>query len=111
MSFDPMAAAVDWLDAYRAGEIETILAMFADDAIVHCACGGMKTISTRQGLRAYWVDRLRDYPASHLDDLRPSGAGAAISYIARDGAVSAILTFNASGKIASLTCGPLNQGV
>jgi len=26
--------------------------MYADDAIVHCACGGMKRISTRQGLRA-----------------------------------------------------------
>ena len=52
MSFDPMAAAVDWLDAYRTGDIETILAMYADDAIVHCACGGMKRISTRQGLRA-----------------------------------------------------------
>ncbi|UPT94773.1 nuclear transport factor 2 family protein [Bradyrhizobium barranii subsp. apii] len=84
--------------------------MYADDAIVHCACDGLKTISTRQGLRAYWVDRLRDYPASHLDDLRPSEGGAAISYKARDGVVSAVLTFNAPGKIASLTCGPLNQG-
>jgi hypothetical protein len=50
MSFDPMAAAVDWLDAYRDGDIETILAMYADDAVVHCGCGGMKTISGRQGL-------------------------------------------------------------
>ncbi|AHY53172.1 hypothetical protein BJS_00547 [Bradyrhizobium japonicum SEMIA 5079] len=66
-------AAVGCLDAYRAGDIETILAMYADDAIVHCACGGLK-------------------------------------YVARDGVVSAILTFNASGQIASLTCGPLNQG-
>ncbi|MET4174175.1 hypothetical protein ABIB99_005279 [Bradyrhizobium sp. LA6.1] len=88
--------------------IEAILGMYADDAIVPCACGGMKTISTRQGLRAYWVDRLRDCPASHLDDLNPSVDGAAISYIARDGVVSATLTFNASGKIASLTCRPLN---
>ncbi|MFK4500999.1 hypothetical protein ABIF86_005290 [Bradyrhizobium japonicum] len=64
--------------------IEAILGMYADDEIVPCACGGMKTISTRQGLRAYWVDRLRDYPASHLDDLNPSVDGAAISYIARE---------------------------
>jgi hypothetical protein len=106
-----VAAAVDWHDAYRAGDIETILGMCADDAIAHCACGGMKRISTRHGLRAYWVDRLRHYPASHLDDLLPSADGATISYIARDGLVSAILTFNASGQIALLTCGPLNNGV
>ena len=84
--------------------------MYADDAIIHCACGGLKTISTRQGLRAYSVERLRDHPASHMDDLHPSEDGAAISYVARDGVVSAILTFNASGQIASLACGPLNQG-
>ena len=30
MSFDPMAAAVAWFDAYRAGDIETILAMYAE---------------------------------------------------------------------------------
>ena len=106
MSFDPMAAAVDWLDAYRAGNIETILGMYADDAIVHCGCDGMKTISTAEGLRAYWVDRLKNHPASRLDDLQPSEDGAAISYVSRAGVVGAILTFNASGKIASLRCGP-----
>ena len=39
MSFDPMAAAVDWLDAYRAGDIEALLAMYADGAFIHCGCG------------------------------------------------------------------------
>jgi hypothetical protein len=107
MSFDPMAAAVDWLDAYRAGDIETILEMYAGDAVVHC-CGGMKTICGREGLRAYWVDRLKNYPASSLDDLQPTGNGTIISYVARDRVVSAILTFNASGKIAALNCGPSN---
>ena len=43
MSFDPMAAAVDWLDAYRAGDIEALLAMYADGAFIHCGCGGFKT--------------------------------------------------------------------
>lgn len=31
MSFDPMAEAIDWLDAYRAGDI-SIVDMYADDA-------------------------------------------------------------------------------
>jgi ketosteroid isomerase-like protein len=108
MSFDPMAAAVDWLDAYRDGDLETILAMHADDAVVHCGRGGMKTISGREGLRAYWVDRLKNSPAFKLDNLQPTKDGAIISNLARDGIVRAILTFNASGKIAASTCGPSN---
>jgi hypothetical protein len=107
MSFDPMAAAVDWLDAYRDGDLETILAMYADDAVVHCGCGGMKTIAGREGLRAYWIDRLKTYPASGLANLQPTRDGAMISYgVAARGVVSATLAFDASGKIAELTCGP-----
>jgi ketosteroid isomerase-like protein len=78
MTFDPMASVVDWIDAYRAGDIEAILKMFADDAVVECGCDGMKTISGKEGLRAYWVQRLKDYPASTLEDLRPADDGAAI---------------------------------
>jgi len=80
MSCDPMAAAVDWLDAYRAGDIEAILAMYAEDAVVHCDCDGMKTLTGPEALRAYWVDRLRRHPASALDNLQPSGDGTEISY-------------------------------
>ena len=108
MTFDPMAAAVDWLDAYRAGDIESILEMYADDAVVNCGCSGLKTITGKDGLRAYWVDRLRNYPASGLDNLQPAQDAAVISYITREGVVNAILTFNASGKISALSCGPSN---
>ncbi len=108
MSFDPMAAAVDWLDAYRAGDIEEILKMFAEDAVVNCGCNGLIAVTGRQGLRAYWVDRLRRYPASELDNLQPSADGTMIAYITRTGAVNAFLTFNTSGKIKTLSCGPSN---
>ncbi|MEK9279868.1 nuclear transport factor 2 family protein [Bradyrhizobium sp. ISRA442] len=106
MSFDPMAAAVNWLDAYRAGDVDALLEMYADDAVVHCGCGGIKTITGKEGLRAYWVKRLREYPASDLDNLQPSEGGTIIAYVAPDGVVSAVLTFNGAGQIASLTCGP-----
>lgn len=106
MPFDTMAGAVDWLDAYRAGDVDTILEMYADDAIVHCGCGGMKTITGRDGLRAYWLDRLRQLPASELDDLQPWTDATLISYVAREGVVSVVLTFNAAGRIASHSCGP-----
>ncbi|WP_249160123.1 nuclear transport factor 2 family protein [Bradyrhizobium manausense] len=108
MSCDPMAAAVDWLDAYRAGDIEAILAMYAEDAVVHCDCDGMKTLTGPEALRAYWVDRLRRHPASALDNLQPSGDGTEISYITGTGLVSAILAFDRAGKIKTLSCGPSN---
>ena len=41
MTFDPMAAAVDWLDAYRDGDIGAILNMYADDAVTECGCEGL----------------------------------------------------------------------
>jgi hypothetical protein len=106
MSFDPMAAAVDWLDAYRAGDIEALLCMYADDAEVHCGCGGIKSIAGKDALRAYWVIRLREYPASNLDNLEPSEGGTVISYVTGRGLVKAILAFDTAGQIIEVKCGP-----
>jgi len=108
MSFDPMAAALDWLDAYRAGDINAILNMYDPDAVVECCCGGMKVLTGSFAIRNYWEQRLRDYPASELDSLQPVGDGASISYITRTGRVSALIEFNQHGKIAALRCGPIN---
>jgi hypothetical protein len=105
MAFDAMAAAVDWLDAYRAGDIDLILSMYAEDAVVECGCDGLVMVG-KQGLRAYWQRRLREYPASKLDDLWPSEDGATISYKSRTGLVGATLEFNADGRIARLRCRP-----
>lgn len=113
MSFDPMAAAVDWLDAYRAGDLDSVLGMYADDAVIHCGCGGLKMSSGRDGRRAYWLDRLANYPAANLDNLQPWNLQpwhetVVVSYVARGQIVSASLTFDAFGKIASHVCGPQN---
>lgn len=110
MSFDPMAVAIDWLDAYRAGDIEAILDMYAEDAVVHCGCGGVKTITSREALRAYWVDRLREHPAGKLDDLKPShNDGTIISYITDTGVMSALFAFDAAGRIKELNCNPSHR--
>ncbi|WIW44462.1 nuclear transport factor 2 family protein [Bradyrhizobium sp. 62B] len=105
MSFDPLAAALDWFEAYRAGKIEIILAMYAEDAVIRCGCGGMKAIAGPKGRRAYWIDRLNEYPATQLAELQPADDGALISYGVRDHVVRAILAFNARGQIALHTCG------
>ena len=107
MSFDPMAVAVDWLDAYRAGDLETIMELHADDAVVHCGCSGAQTITGREALRAYWSDRLQNFPAGTLDDLNPSDNGTVISYVTSTGVMSALLAFDAVGRIKLLDCSPL----
>jgi uncharacterized protein with von Willebrand factor type A (vWA) domain len=87
MSFDPMAAAADWLDAYRTGGVELILGMYAEVAIVHCGCRGTKTITGKERLRAYWVERLPEHPASDLNNLQPLDGGTLIPEVSRDGGV------------------------
>jgi hypothetical protein len=102
-----MAAAVDWLDAYRAADIEAILQMYADGAVVECGCGGMKTITGKEALRSYWASRLRDYPATFLEDVGPSGnTGAAILYVTHGEIVAATLEFDCDGQIVLLRCAP-----
>lgn len=102
-----MATAVDWLDAYRAGDIDAILKMYASNARLQCGCGPVKIVSGAEGMRAYWMNRLQNHPASDLDDIQPWNEGMMISYTTRGCVVGAVLSFNAAGQIASHICGPV----
>ena len=57
-TFDPMAAAIDWLDAYRAHS-PLIVNLYAEDAILECACGrqivlfGRTTIAASSAIKTY----------------------------------------------------------
>lgn len=106
MSLDPMAAAIDWLEAYRAADLEAILRMYSENATVECGCSGMKTVTGSEAIRAYWVQRFRDYPAADLEDLQPSREGTRISYKSSHGVVVASLQFDPAGRITHVFCGP-----
>jgi ketosteroid isomerase-like protein len=108
MSFDPMAAVVDWLDAYRSGDLETVLGLYADTATIECGCGGTTTINGREALRAYWEQRLRDHPAADLDDLQPARDAIAVTYVCRGSGVRGDFEFDAAGQIVFQSCGPSN---
>ena len=54
---DPMAVAVDWLDAYRSARINQIAGMYSPDAVIECTCGGRKIIHGQEGIAAYWRHR------------------------------------------------------
>ena len=67
-TFDPMAAAIDWLDAYRAGS-PSIIDFYAPGAVLECGCGGAKVARGRVAIFDYWLKRFVDYPAGELVDL------------------------------------------
>jgi len=80
--------------------------MFADDAAIECSCGTLKIITGKDCIRTYWIQRLDDYPAFDLSDLRPYVDGAVVAYIAPNGTVEATLGFDAARQIRHLRCGP-----
>jgi hypothetical protein len=106
MSFDPMAEAIDWLDAYRASDV-SIVEMYAEDAALECACTGSAAVAGRDAFSDYWQQRFFRSPAGELVDLCMEGGAVALSYQTPVETVRAILVFNDEGKIVCSTCGPL----
>ncbi|MGX4770327.1 nuclear transport factor 2 family protein [Bradyrhizobium guangdongense] len=107
-AFDPMAAAVDWLDAYRANDL-SIDDLYTEGAPILCGCGTEKVISGSQDRKSYWSSRFVDKPARDLIDLSDRGGDVvAVTYRTAVDVVQAILSFDAeSGLISLHRCSPL----
>lgn len=106
-SFDPMAAALDWFDTYRARDI-SIIDLYASDAALECNCKSRNMIIGRTELHRYWRNRFDENPAGALAELNTDGDWIVVSYSTPDFVVRASLKFNDQGKIIQHRCGPLN---
>lgn len=104
-TFDPMATAIDWLDAYRAGSL-SIVDFYASDAAIECGCGGMKVLFGRGAIAGYWIQRFAEMPAGDLIELQTDGDGIIVSYSVPDGPVQATLYFDDDRNIVRSVCGP-----
>ena len=104
-SFDPMAAAIDWLDAYRAASL-SIVDCYAPDAALECCCGGHEQVRGKAAITDYWRQRFLERPAGELTDLTLQANDVVVSYRVPDGIVRAILQFDDDGKIRRCQCGP-----
>jgi hypothetical protein len=104
-SFDPLAVAIDWLDAYRAKAL-SIVELYADSAALECACSGAKELYGRAAISEYWRQRFIEKPAGELTDIRPDGDSVVVSYRVPDGVEQAILRFDDEGRIRRSVCGP-----
>jgi hypothetical protein len=108
-SFDPMATAVDWLDAYRSATL-SIVDLYAPDAALECGCNGQTTVTGRSALTEYWRQRFVEKPAGELEGLQMAGdAAVLLSYKVPGGIVQATLKFNHAGEIVRTQCGPLQD--
>ncbi|WP_143278316.1 nuclear transport factor 2 family protein [Bradyrhizobium sp. UFLA03-84] len=106
MSVDPMATAIDWLDAYRARDLDTLMSLFGDEAILECTWCVSETIVGKEPLRAFWPERFSDCGASiEVHDIMPEHDGASISYVARNELMMATLKLAPDGKIAFMRWG------
>jgi hypothetical protein len=68
-SFDPMAVAIDWLDAYRDADL-SIVDLYSADAVLECGCNGETLITGKAALTEYWRNRFAESPAGVLDACR-----------------------------------------
>ena len=109
--FDPIAVAVDWLDAGKLGDLDGLLNLYDERATLECDCEGV-TLTGREALSAYWAPKL-DNPSESafaLDDMTLTDDGIRIDYQSFEGKpVRIYFRFTPSGKIAHTSCGPLGQ--
>ncbi len=105
-SFDPMAVAIDWLEAYRAEDMEALLDLYDEGASLECGCGGRKIVVGREAIRAYWQLRFSEKPSSEFEEFAPLHRGIHFSYRIKSGVVKVLLDYNDDGKIERSRCGP-----
>lgn len=106
ISFDPMAVAIDWLEAYRAEDMEALLDLYDEGASLECGCGGQKILVGREAIRAYWELRFSEKPYSGFEEFTPIHRGVHFSYRIKSGVVKVLLDYNDDGKIERSRCGP-----
>ena len=107
-SFDPMAAAIDWLDAYRAADL-SIVDLYAADAALACNCDGDTLLTGKAAFIEHWRQRFAQRPAGALERLRMKDGMVVVSYAVPGGIVHERLKFNDAGLIFRSQCDDLQE--
>lgn len=109
--FDPLAAVVDWLDACRRGDLNSLLDFYDERAVLECGCEGV-SIAGRKAIAAYWAPKLKSIqaPAFSLSGMALTDHGVQIDYQSYEGKpVRLYFRFGRSGKIIYTSCGPAER--
>ena len=109
VEFDPIAVAVDWLDAGKLGDLDGLLDLYDERATLECDCEGV-TLTGREALSAYWAPKLDSPLGSRIRPRRYdlTDDGLQLDYQNYEGKpVRVHFRFTPSGKIAHTSCGPV----
>lgn len=111
-NFDEMAVVVDWLDCCRNRNLQALLDLYAEDALLECVCEDAR-VSGRAQLAGYWKPKLAagiSTTAFGLEEIIPVADKVMLEYLSFAGApVRITFTFDAHGKISHTRCEP-SQG-
>lgn len=105
-TFDSLAAAVHWLDAYRERS-SGLIDLYTDDAQLECRCID-ETISGKRAIQKYYVHRFEHGGNKTLINVRRiTNEMIFLTYATSAGSVSTFLGFDGkTGKIEWQRCGP-----
>jgi ketosteroid isomerase-like protein len=104
MSFDPIGAVVDWLDACREGEIAALIPLYHPQAVQVC---GEERAQGHAELSRYWE---RYLPAPHpeafqLRDVALEANHVVLYYLDFDGKPArSHVEFDEGGRIVAMQC-------
>jgi len=102
---DPMAVAMDWLDAYAGVSVDRIVAMYGQHAVIECGCGSHRCISGLEHITAYTLDQMVEYPSMGLHDIWMEGGSVGLAFRTEKGVVRTVLQIAADGTITCCCCG------
>lgn len=106
--FDEIAIIVDWIDSCKRRDLEALVNLYDDDAVVECCEGG--SFRGRYEIEQYWQPRLARSRsgAFEIDALFPDHGGVSLDYRGYDGKpMRTLFRFNNVGKIAKSACDPI----
>lgn len=103
--FDPLAVAIDWLDAYSGVAWDQIVAMYSQQAVIECGCGSHTRISGREHIAAYLLHQMVEYPSLGLQDIWMEGENVVLDFRTNMGIIRAVLQIALDGTITRCSCG------
>jgi hypothetical protein len=108
-NFDPLGIVIDWLDACRSGQLDTLLDLYDEQATLVCDCERV-SLTGRKSIATYWKSKLERSSASAfaLDDVTLTGNDVHVDYRGYEGKPIRIhFRFSSLGKIIHTSCEPL----
>jgi len=105
-----MGVVVDWIDAYRARQLNALLDLYDAHAAVECCDGGH--FEGREAVADYWRPRLAEAVpgAFEIAAVMPVMDSVSLDYRSYDGTQArTVFRFSSTGRISQTACEPIER--